>query len=261
MSPTQRHGTVAPGTYLDSGPRRFARHTDLDAPNANLPLMGAFSEAVEQVQVLFRETASDDDYLFAPERREEAEQVQPCVARFVHGEMDPTRRMTASRTPFPGSPPSMAEKLGSKLERAPAETADAVRTAITKAIAIGYLATCETEPRGDVAVVAERSVEDIWDFWGPSCRDKLEEVGVPASWAKMVRQMGTDSLVADLKALGLTRWLGGSKLNQLGLLYAQAGVLLRFAQTSNIPSDRFQEVVAQVRQDAKRPWRFDAYPV
>ena len=58
----------------------------------------------------------------------------------------------------------------------------------------------------------------------------------------------------------LARWLGGSKLNQLGLLYGQAGVLLRVYQTSNISNEHFDTVVATVRGDPERAWPFDAYP-
>jgi hypothetical protein len=73
--------------------------------------------------------------------------------------------------------------------------------------------------------------------------------------------MGSDVLVGELKSLGLTRFLGGSKLNQLGMMYAEAGVLLRFPQTSHITDDGFASTVAVVRERPDRPWRFADYPV
>jgi hypothetical protein len=99
---------------------------------------------------------------------------------------------------------------------------DAVELAIHKALAVGYLSIVETEERADIRFRPERSTEDLWEFWMTECRVVLEDTGIPKSWAKMVRGMGDDLLVADLKNLKLTRFLGGSKINQLGLMYSQA---------------------------------------
>jgi hypothetical protein len=73
--------------------------------------------------------------------------------------------------------------------------------------------------------------------------------------------MGSDLLIGGLKDLKLTRLLGGSKLNQLGLMYAQAGVWLRLTQTTAIDDEHFDRTVSRMRQLENRPWRWDAYPV
>jgi hypothetical protein len=65
------------------------------------------------------------------------------------------------------------------------------------------------------------------------CRVMLEDTGIPKQWAQMVRGLGADLLVGELKNLRLVRFLGGSKVNQLGLMYAQAGAHLRFGQTEH----------------------------
>jgi hypothetical protein len=119
----------------------------------------------------------------------------------------------------------------------------------------------ETEPRGDVVLRASRSAEAIWEFWACSSRDILEDGGIPAAWSGTVRQAGADFLIAGLKDLGLTRFLGGSKLTQLGFTYAQAGAWLRLTQTSALDDELFEETVLRVRQNAGRPWPWGAYPV
>jgi hypothetical protein len=89
----------------------------------------------------------------------------------------------------------------------------------------------------------------------------LENNGIPNDWANMVRGMGRDLLISDLRTLGLTRWLGGSNLNQLGMKYAQAGVYLRLAQTDALDHEGFEREVARHREDPQRPWQYDEYAI
>ena len=84
---------------------------------------------------------------------------------------------------------------------------------------------------------------------------------MPKDVASAVRNAGANQLIADLKSLGLTRFLGGSKLNQLGMTYAQAGVSLRMTQTDAISDDYFVEVVGRVRERVDRAWKWDDYEV
>jgi hypothetical protein len=76
---------------------------------------------------------------------------------------------------------------------------------------------------------------------------------------RRVMNLGSNSLINDLKKLELTRFLGGSTLGQLGMIYAQAGVWLRMAQ---IESDEagFREALRIAREDRARRCQFDAYP-
>jgi hypothetical protein len=221
--------------------------------------VAGFAEALKEIQGRFRERGSDG-YEVAPERLEEGRLVEPCVDRFVVGELDPTRRLTASRNFLPGCPPSLAEKLGDRYNKATPQDVNGVKHAIRKALAIGYLTMCRVEgPNGHIAFCHDRPAEDLWDFWAPSCRDAPEDVGMSKEWANDIRSAGADTLIADLKSLGLTRFLGGSKLNQLGMVYAQAGVLLRIVQTDYIQQEALDEVIARVRADPNRPWQFAAY--
>lgn len=159
-----------------------------------------------------------------------------------------------------GAPPSLAEKLAGKLERKGEDDRRAAAYAVHKALAVGYLTYAGTEPRAEEPVrIVNRSTRDIWEYWVTTCRAPLESTGIPKSWADMVRGMGRDLLVGELRSLKLTRYLGGSKINQLGLLYAQAGVHLRLAQVDRLPDDLFSGRVQARRADAERPWRYEDY--
>lgn len=62
-------------------------------------------------------------------------------------------------------PTSLAEKLGNQLSATDHQTLDAVRLAVYKGLATGYLSIIEVEGRGGVSFRAERTTEDIWEFW------------------------------------------------------------------------------------------------
>lgn len=223
--------------------------------------MSTFGGAVESVQAFMAEhLEGDPGYVLAEERRDEAEKAAPCADRFVAGEMDPTGRLAVARGPRIGSlgaAPSLAEKLGQRLDGADKDQLRRVSLAVHKALAVGYLFVVESEQRGGIKFHPERTTQDLWEFWMTECRAMLEDTGIPKHWAKRVRGMGADILVSELKELRLVRFLGGSKVNQLGLLYAQAGAHLRFGQTDNTPDEMFQERVGVRRAMPTRPWRLD----
>lgn len=209
-----------------------------------------FVRAVGAMQNFMANHLDGNPYPLAEERQREAQLVAPCAGRFVDGEMDPTEQRTVARGKRAGplgAPPSLARKLGDKLANAEADTADSAQFAIHKVLASGYLSVAEGEERAGIAFHADRSAEEVWEFWMATCRTMLEDDGIPKSWAKGVRQMGADLLVGDLKKLKLTRFLGGSKIGQLGLMYAQAGVHLRMAQTDNTPDGRFADGIRWYR--------------
>lgn len=210
-----------------------------------------FVRAVKAMQEFMADHLDGNPYPLAEERQHEAQLVAPCAGRFVDGEMDPTEQRTVARGkrfgPL-GAPPSLAKKLGNKLADADTGTADSVQFAIHKLLASGYLSVTEGEERAGIAFHPERSAEEVWEFWMATCRIMLEDDGIPKSWAQRVRQTGADLLVADLKDRKLTRFLGGSKIGQLGLMYAQAGVHLRMAQTDNTTDSRFADGIRWYRE-------------
>jgi hypothetical protein len=218
-----------------------------------------FLHAVASVQHRC-ESSAHADYVRGDERLLEAQAVGPCVWRMAYGELDRTGRLTASRTRLPGSPPSLASKLGSRLSCAPVETYVSRVGAIYRATALGYSAWLEQEAAGPVEErrIAHRSTEDIWTFWSTDFRQMLETV-TSKEWASGVRTAGAQSLVRDLKSLKLARLFGGSKVNQLGYVYAQAGVWLRVTQTECIAQGSFEGGVS-ASGDIGRSHPFGAYP-
>lgn len=219
------------------------------------PATAAFQDAIDRVAGIAY-VGSDLDVGVT---RLQAGLVAPCADRFVEGEMDPTRRLSVGRSFAPGSPPSLAEKLDRKLPRANEAALDKVRFSVHEALAAGYLAYAETEARGDVAFRPDRHVRDIWVVFAHSARGELEAMGIPREWIRKVHSTGATVLVGELRELGLTRWLGGSKLNQLGMLYAHAGVALRIVQTDTVPDEQWPEEV-QLYQEVDR-WPFDEYEI
>jgi hypothetical protein len=198
----------------------------------------------------------------------EAAQVAPCAERFAYGELDPSGQLATPRFSDLGplaAPPSLAQVLGRKL--ADRRKSGAAVFAVERTLAFGWLVCARTlaavsaERGKPIELRSERSAEDIWDFWATSAHQSLEGTGVARRLADTVRGGGATLLVADLKRLSLTSLLGGMKLNQLGMRYAQAGWLLRVTQTSEIDDARFAVTIAVDRGDPHRRWRFDEYPV
>ena len=204
------------------------------------------------------------EYVRAPERLTEAEAVGPCVWWMAYGELDRTQTLTASRTPTPVSPPSLARKLGRRIADAPVETYAALIESIYRSTAVGYVSMLHREALGAERIFMKRSTEDIWNVWSRGFRDMLEEGPSSKEWAHQIRTFGGDSLIHDLKALGLTRLLGSLRLNTLGMIYAQAGVWLRVSQTNEMDDAFFKQTVGFVNdyddRNDDRPCRFDVYP-
>jgi hypothetical protein len=200
----------------------------------------------------------------------DARQVAPCAERFACGELDPSGRLATARHVELGpaaAPPSLAQALGPRFGELSSGKRGAAAFAVERTLACGWLLCARTlaevsdRRQTPIELRGERGAEEIWDFWAPSAHQSLESTGVHRRLAVSVRGAGAALLVADLKQLGLTRLFGALKLNQLGMRYAQAGWLLRVAQTSEIDDARFAVTIAADRADPHRPWRFDQYPV
>ena len=232
--------------------------------------MSGFVHGVADAQAFIAANQDDSDYVLDEldyvldeQRRIEARHIAGCAARWVAGELDATGSLAAARGPefgAIGARPSLLEKLGRRLTDADQQTRDAVPAAIHATLAIGYLFMCETEGRYDLELRLDRSPEDIWEIWVLTCAAPLRKLGFPRAWAKRVAFAGSEVFVADLAKVNLTRLFGGLKHNELGILYAQAGVHLRLAHTSSISDEIFEEQ-ARARDDWDDPqWRWGDYP-
>jgi hypothetical protein len=144
--------------------------------------MQRFSDVVRSLQDQLDFGASAA-YFEAPERVTEAVAIEPCAWRMTYGELDVTGRLTASRTPFLGSPPSLARKLARRIAGAPLTTYEALAEAVYRSVAVGHMLTFQVVVERTELVVLGRSAEDIWDFWSPGFRTRLQDAGVPKEWA------------------------------------------------------------------------------
>jgi hypothetical protein len=219
-----------------------------------------FKDAVAQTQPLFS-GAREEAYITHVDRLQEAEHVEPCVMRAVHGELDPSGHRALGRlTSF--SPPGLAEYLVGNGRYVPGDeaAANAIADATRCVLALGWLFCCT--PQAQVAV--DRSARDIWDFWaGPSLRDRLDQI-VPKDLARLVHDRGADMLVAKLAEAGLKPRGLSSKPRQMGYQIVQHGFYLRMTQTDEIREDAFRAAVAGRRESgigsADSRWDWDAYP-
>jgi hypothetical protein len=82
--------------------------------------------------------------------------------------------------------------------------------AVYCSVAVGYVLMFKVVEELTEPVVPGRNAEDIWDYWSSGFRASLGDSGFPKDWAHRVMSLGADSLIGDLKKLGLTRFLGGS---------------------------------------------------
>jgi hypothetical protein len=222
--------------------------------------MALFPSALADAQSVFGDTAATT-YVTNAERVSEARRVAPCVERFVYGELDLSGELSVGRIGAQRLP-TLAQLLDAKLRAASREVHVGVTHAIRQAVAAGYLAEVQSEPDATPAVVlvADRTPQAIWGFWALGARSRLEGLGVDKSWANKVRGLGASRLVTGLKQLNLTKFFGGSKLNQLGMIYAQAGVLLRITQTDAVADDELLAKPAQMQSALGPRWLYEDYP-
>jgi hypothetical protein len=227
--------------------------------------MSVFADAVAELQPRFADMPDQQlaAYITAPERLPEAAAVDGCVQRAVAGELDPTGYLAISRyTPL--SPPGLAELLMRKRKYNPdnADQQEIVATSVRKTIALAWLYSCHP----DAAIADHRTERDIWAAWAASLREPLKQVIQP-KLARIVLDAGSDLLVDELKRGGMARWLGGSKLGQVGYHLAQGGYYLRLTQTEELPEENFDralkihEEMVEGNPEGRGRWAWDAYTV
>ena len=89
-------------------------------------------------------------------------------------------------------------------------------------------------------VVDGRDERDIFNIWAPAFSDRPGNVA-GKDFERTLHNAGAGMLVKGLKDARMTRFLGGSKLNQIGFVIMGGGFLLRFTQSSLMPDEEFAE--------------------
>ncbi len=188
--------------------------------------------------------------------------VEGCVQRAVAGELDPTGRLALGRyAPFliPGAGVWLTKK--GKYNADDPEARAGLGRAVTRALAAGYMSAAAGFT---VDTVPERDERDIFTVWAPSFSDRLENL-MGKETAHQVTGISRDVFVDDLKSAGMARWLGGSKVAQIGMILGGAGFLLWFTQSEKMPDDEFEKAVARWTEAAELDllgrgrWAWDAF--
>ena len=211
--------------------------------------MPGFADAVQQAQRWWQHQTPDPALKAAQGRADmpsEASRVHDCVARFTRAEVD---GVAVGRYGSVKAFPPLRDLAGDKLDAANQQ--QLAREAIAKALALGYVFMASNEEEG-AAGRLDRSPRDVWEVWAPGINSGLaQQTAIPDDLLSMVRQAGGNVFRDDAVALGLGGFGKKVKLEGVGAMYAQAGLVLRAVQVH--PGD--------LQPDADNIWQYDELPV
>jgi hypothetical protein len=176
-----------------------------------------------------------------PDRQSEVDAVDGCVQRLVNAELatDDPRQPIGRSTKF-GRPPGRIFRR--QLARADDRVWHGVYDAINDSIMIGYFGMygMEVDAKGPVAVVVDRSEEEIWRFWVPriSGNELKSQFGFSEPQVDPAEQAARQHLKAVFAAMGLLPRFGKRlKLELVANLYARAGIMLRLTQSDLVSAE------------------------
>ncbi len=222
--------------------------------------MALFAEGVDRAQgvwALQLKEGPQRDFVLAPGRAQEAAQVDGCVQRFTRAELE--GRDSVGRVRGGKVFPPLGSYVGKKLRQADQPMIQRVRLAINTAIATGYLGIAVGEAdRSEVRT--DRTEAQIWDFWVPRIMGAgfLPGIGLPDEVLSPIREGGGHSFVDDLGQIGMAR-LGKKLRRAIGSFYAQAGMVLRIAQTDLADHEMVVSPSSEERAAWAHSWRFEDY--
>jgi hypothetical protein len=185
-----------------------------------------------------------------------------CVARAVIGELDPTGELALGRLPpvlVPGAGAWLARK--GKYNGSDPSSREALATAARRTLAVGWVLASDG---GEV--VDGRAERDIYNIWAPSFRDAPRNVA-GKDFERTLHDLGASIFVEALKEARMTRFLGGSKVNQIGYVISGGGFFLRFIQSSLMDDEQFREATrfwAELMADdagARARWAWDKFSI
>lgn len=213
-------------------------------------------------------TRADDPallYVQDEARLSEADEVAPCVLRFVTAEIS----ISAGSKPVGrfagGTKTSWAPPIGSYMPRS-RETRTSLPTVLRRlaveAVAQGYFAMVEAEALGrvekgpSISLVQGRTAEWVWPFWvtNISTGELLRAAAHPEAVRRVANACG-ENVFNGLQGVGLGRWRRAWK-RSTGSFYGEAGMLLRMLQTDLFEPGARDEVLTLTNA-----WPFDHMPI
>ena len=170
-----------------------------------------------------------------------ADCVEGCIERAVTGELDPTGNLALGRYPpflSPGAGAWLAKK--GRYDAQNPESRAVLGRAVRRTLGVGWLLAAT----GGFDVAECRDERSVYAIWAPSFADPIVNVSDKET-QRTVHQAGSNIFSADLREAGMTKLLGGSKLNQVGSVIAGGGFLLRLTQSTMMDDTEFTEAAAR----------------
>ena len=206
------------------------------------------------------QTDGPGGYLLSPERLTEADAVEPCVGRLATAEVQlPAGGPGVGRAVRARRIAPLAEQLGVRLARAEPATRGAARTAVLRALAVGYGGMVDLEAAaiegGRTITVRVDAPEVVWSRWVVALDGSPVVKRVHRQSIGVLHRLGQHALLEGLRAAGLAPRLRAGRLQPLAWWYVEAGLSLRALQT-----DLFAEVGAVDAELAIPSGNGDAWP-
>jgi hypothetical protein len=195
------------------------------------------------------------DYVRDDGRLTEAASMTPCVTRMVTSELHPPRDGTPVGR-FAARVPPLGRLLPDLGQHEPA-----VRRLVMVTVAYGYFAMIDAEAMAAITaqpsrpIVACRSAEKVWPYWvtNMSTGTLLTQMTGKKEIGKVQNICG-ESLYQGLLDLGLVG-KRRRKVPYMGRFYAQAGMLLRVAQSDTLVAEPASDSLAITNR-----WPFEEMP-
>jgi hypothetical protein len=181
-------------------------------------------------------------FLEQPERRVEAEAVDPCVQRMADYEVDPPSHGKGVGRFAPASmTPPLGQLLGKKRRALTDDQVVGVREGILLALGAGFASVASIE--ADMGEKASCDVgadpKRLWDLWVVRLNsDALDSVGLAPDFQKFTRDAAMVLFTNRLRQLDLMPKVRKRMRYELvGMWYGQAGMILRLIQDGMLAGD------------------------
>jgi hypothetical protein len=238
--------TVAAELAPIAGDRLPEIPADSAAPDVSMPIPSTaggglrdaglrVSEWIKALQAIQEQL--DHDEVRDPARLAGADRVEGCVERAVVGELDPTGRLALGRYPpflIPGAGVWLTKKR--RYDASNEASRAGLAAAVRRTLAVGWLLASAL----DADLALGRDERDIFNIWAPGFRDPPANV-VGKENERGVHHAGASVFVGALKEAGMSSFLGGSKVNQIGYVISGGGFLLRVIQSTLMDDEEFAQ--------------------
>jgi hypothetical protein len=199
-----------------------------------------FRDAVEGVrEVIIEEFVGieqEREYLNAPERLREAEEVEPCIERFVEYEFVPPEKGGAvGRGPgVYGDALAKALRKALPIDQLDEAARNDLRESVLVSLASGYVAFAWWQSSNGEPPPPQPGVDprQLWERWMLRLASDALAKAIPWKGRESLFKIPEDTFVTSMKRQGVTKLRHVGKIGQLGNVYGKAGATLRLFQST-----------------------------